>query len=264
MPYIYEPKGKALEYGSLALNLYNGCSHGCAYCYVPQATHTTPQAFAQPRIRPIDEAKLEREIYKIPRATEKPPSVFLCFTCDPWQHLNQTARVTRRFIKALNRSGIGVDCLTKAGLRSTPDFDLLADWPDRNSYGATLTFYKDTFSRIWEPGAALPGERLAALEEAHSRGIPTWASLEPVIDPDQSLELIRLSAPFVDEFKVGKWNHDHPSRRPASMTWSADQIDWAAFARDAVALLESLGKKYYIKQDLAAHLTTENKDAKAL
>ena len=35
MGYIYEPKGRAREYGELALNLYSGCRHGCKYCYVP-------------------------------------------------------------------------------------------------------------------------------------------------------------------------------------------------------------------------------------
>ena len=69
-----------------------------------------------------------------------------------------------------------------------------------------------------------------------------------MIDPEQSRHLIELSAPYVDLFKVGKWNHD--SRGAA--------IDWPKFACDAVALLESLGKKYYIKKDLAAFLP-ENK-----
>ena len=33
MKVIYEPKGRAKEYAELAVNLYNGCSHGCEYCY---------------------------------------------------------------------------------------------------------------------------------------------------------------------------------------------------------------------------------------
>ena len=60
----------------------------------------------------------------------------------------------------------------------------------------------------------------------------------------QSLELIHLSADYVDTFKVGKWNHDG----------RANAIDWPAFAPAAVELLESLGKDYYIKKDLAVYL----------
>ena len=28
---IYEPKGRAGEYCGLAINIYNGCNHGCTY-----------------------------------------------------------------------------------------------------------------------------------------------------------------------------------------------------------------------------------------
>ncbi len=34
---IYAPKGRALEYGELALNIYTGCPHRCSYCYAPLA-----------------------------------------------------------------------------------------------------------------------------------------------------------------------------------------------------------------------------------
>ena len=37
---IYEPTGSARSDASLALNIYNGCSHACKYCYVPSATFT--------------------------------------------------------------------------------------------------------------------------------------------------------------------------------------------------------------------------------
>ncbi len=65
-----------------------------------------------------------------------------------------------------------------------------------------------------------------------------------MIDPEQSLELIRETKDFADEFKIGRWNHDP----------EADKIDWKAFAGDAVALCQKLGKQYYIKRDLAVFL----------
>ena len=49
---IYEPKGKALEYAPLALNLYDACPHGCTYCYCPAVLHRPPASFfvaGQPR-----------------------------------------------------------------------------------------------------------------------------------------------------------------------------------------------------------------------
>ena len=240
MPVIYEPKGKALEYAPLAVNLYDGCQHGCTYCYAPDVLHKDKAQFidAKPRLDII--ARLSKEAPKRPQAGNK-ASVLLCFTCDPYQPLEDTHMITRRAINILHAHGYAVSILTKGGHRATRDFDLLTD---EDLFGTTLTFIDEGDSKHWEPGAALPGDRLRALQIAHDHGIRTWVSLEPVIDPRQTLELISATHKYVDEFKVGKWNHDP----------RAADIDWRKFGHDAINLLENLGKKYYIKADLKKHL----------
>ena len=239
MGYIYKPKGKAGEYGELALNIYKGCGHGCKYCYVPPILYQTPEQFhANPQPRPLDQRILSRELDAL-----RGKSVFLCFTCDPYQPVDTEAKVTREVIQRLRLYGISPNILTKGGTRSARDFDLLSKDPGAK-YGATLTFLDDSLSLLWEPGASLPQHRIKALQEAHSLGIQTWASLEPVIDPAQSLQIIRETKDFVDEYKIGRWNHDP----------RADRIDWKAFGQEAVELCRTLGKKYYIKKDLAVFL----------
>lgn len=42
---IYEPKGKAKEYGDYALNIYTGCPHRCFYCFAPDVLHKDREAF---------------------------------------------------------------------------------------------------------------------------------------------------------------------------------------------------------------------------
>lgn len=37
MHIIYKTTGRAREYSELAVNLYQGCAHACAYCYAPAA-----------------------------------------------------------------------------------------------------------------------------------------------------------------------------------------------------------------------------------
>ena len=246
MSMIYQPKGKALEYSDLALNLYTGCSHGCHYCYAPLALHKDRIEFhadVKPRKNIIN--KLEKEAPK-----HRGKEVFLCFSCDPYGPELDTT-VTREAIRILRNSNIGVNILTKGGLRLLRDIDLLQPNSNYSPYkvgdytpckvGATLTFMDMQHSLTWEPHAAVPSQRLEMLRIAHESGISTWASLEPVIDPKQTLELIRKSAPFVDHYKVGRWNYDK----------RANEIDWAKFLREVTALLESLGKDYYIKKDLA-------------
>ena len=114
----------------------------------------------------------------------------------------------------------------------------------RNKIGATLTFFDEAISREWEPEAAVPINRVEMLRIAKARGITTWASIEPVIIPSESLEIMELALPYVDEFKIGKWNHDK----------AADAIDWSKFAGDVVALMEKNGKRYLLKDDLRKYL----------
>lgn len=238
--YIYEPKGKAGEYGEYALNLYDGCTHGCKYCYVPAIRYKTPEVYHSCAV--ARKFNLEGLKGEIRNHAGKP--LFFCFTCDPYQPINEKERLTGRVIGLCHKAQIPVTILTKGGKRSGVDFPLLAKSPTLSKYGATLTFLNNEESLEWEPGAALPGERIDMLRKAHEMGIPTWASLEPVIDPEQSLEIIRQCYAFVDHFKVGKWNHDP----------RANAIDWKKFAHDAVSLLESLGASYYIKVDLRKYL----------
>lgn len=239
MPYIYKPRGKAGEYGELALNHYKGCAHGCKYCYVPAILYQTREEFqANPHPRKFDHRLLNKELEAF---TGK--NIFLSFTSDPYQPVDVELKITREIIQKILFYDASVTILTKGGSRSIRDFDLLAGDP-KSRYGATLTFLNPEDSLKWEPGAALPQERIDALRRAHDLGIRTWISLEPVVSPEQTLEIIRLTHGFVDKFAIGKWNHDP----------EAGKIDWKAFAQEAVELCQSLGKKFYIKKDLASFL----------
>jgi len=78
------------------------------------------------------------------------------------------------------------------------------------------------------------------LRKTHELGITTWVSLEPVIDPAESIEIIRQTHTFVDLFKVGKLNY-HPRGK---------EIDWRKFLQECIATLKQYGCQYYIKKDL--------------
>lgn len=241
MSIIYEPKGRAREYSALAANLYRGCSHGCRYCYVPTITYQTPEEFhSNPTPRTNILEQLKKDTTKF---TGRGP-VLLCFTCDPYQPIEERYGITRAAIQILHSADIPVTILTKGGRRAERDFSLLGP---RDSVGASLTFINKHDSLEWEPYAALPQERIDMLKHAKEQGLRTWASIEPVIDPEQSLALIRETAQFVDIFKVGKLNH-HPL---------AEKIDWRDFGLKAVKLLRELNKPFYIKRDLRAYLTNQ-------
>jgi DNA repair photolyase len=218
---IYEPKGKAKEYGDYAINIYTGCPHECFYCFAPSVLRKVKDDFhkcVEPRKNIVEEVKRQIEREKI---TGK--LIHLCFTCDPYPCGYDTTP-TREIIKIIKESGNNVQILTKGDGRR--DFDLL----DRNDwYGITLDGTKCK---------APIRERLESLAVAHSRGIKTWVSLEPVTDERIFFINLHCVSVFADKVKIGKLNY-HPSN-----------IDWKTFGEKAEALCKSMGIDYYIKDGL--------------
>ncbi len=240
---IYETRGLAREYSELACNLYNGCSHGCVYCYAPRVLRMERDQFLEPAPRLGILERLEEDARRLERRGEC-RSVLLCFTCDPYQPDEAKHQLTRGAIELLHAHGLGVNILTKAGALPLRDLELFGP---RDSFGVTLTTTSDAESRTWEPGAASPAERILLLRRFHDAGVRTWASLEPVIYPQQTLELICATAAYVDEYKIGKLNY-HPHT-----FFHTDRV-LARFVQDVIDVCEHIGVRYTLKESLAAYL----------
>lgn len=235
---VYEPKGRAREYAPLALNIFRGCGHRCSYCYAPASLKMDRTEFINPAPRKDIIKKLEKEL-KSGMSLFQPedkPQVLLCFSCDPYQPLNDSLRLTRKVILLLHDAGYPVHVLTKGGTRAVPDFGLLTKKND--AFATTMTFMNPELSIKYEPNAALPKNRIEAIRIAHDLGIFTWVSLEPVIDKDETLAVIEATHDIVDHYKIGKLNHE------------TSQIDWKAFGEEVQCIMIKLGKSHYIKKDL--------------
>jgi DNA repair photolyase len=233
---IYEPAGKAREYSPLALNLYSGCDHGCDYCYVPNI-------FTRNRNYNHGAVSITKGIATIEADCKKhqdsPKQVLLSFTTDPYNGKEPGQRITRQALIMLERYNIPVAILTKGGRRCLLDLDIFKFFGENIKVGATLTHDNDKDSLKNEPGAAPHSERISALEELYKAGIKTWVSLEPVISATQTLNIIKETHKYVNHYKVGKLNH------------VSNNTDWHKFLVDSVNLLRGLGKKFYVKKDLA-------------
>jgi len=142
----------------------------------------------------------------------------------------------------LRDHGLGFCVLTKGGSRALADIDLYR--PDRDAFAATLTSLDDTVSKKWERNAALPGDRIETLKKFHEHGIFTWVSLEPTLDCDTSIEIVRETHKFVDLFKVGRVNY-----LPMTKT-----TDWEDYTHRMIAVMKELGAAHYIKKDLQQYL----------
>jgi DNA repair photolyase len=238
--FIYAPKGKAGEYAPFAANPYRGCGHKCDYCYVPLVLKMKREEFDAGAIeRPDYIGKLRKDAVKYQAAGFR-GQVMLSFTSDPY-HPGDTT-LTRQTIQCLQEHGMAVCTLTKGGTRSLRDLDLFR--PSRDAFASTLTSLDDAFSLKWERGAALPGDRITALKKFHRRNIYTWVSLEPTLDCDSSLQIIKRTHEFVDLYKIGRVNY-----LPMTKT-----TDWQDYTERMMALCSKLGVTHYFKKDLQQYL----------
>jgi DNA repair photolyase len=251
MKLIYQPKGKAREYSPYALNIYSGgCDHACRYCYCHDIMRGNWGKDAAER----DLSGLAAQAKKCGR------QIMLSFISDPYCSADINYQSTRKALTILKEYGCSVAVLTKGGGRCLRDMDLFKEWPDKRiKVGATLTFWDSEKSAEWEPGAASPVDRVQTLRVLNQAGIETFVSIEPVIEPKESLACISNSLPFCGSYKVGKWNHDKRGQ----------EIDWKSFGISAVEVLREAGKRIYVKKDLqpyfpSGYLTHDETDMDCL
>jgi len=82
------------------------------------------------------------------------------------------------------------------------------------------------------------------LRAFHDAGIFTWVSLEPTLDCESSIDIVRRTHEYVDLFKIGRANY-------LPMT---NNTDWESYTHRMVELCNELGVRHYIKKDLQQYL----------
>lgn len=226
MKAIYKPKGAAGEYAELALNIYTGCTNGCAYCYAPGVMRKTREEFAKDVT--VREGLLEALERQLAGGGYEGKTIHLCFTCDPYP-IRVDHTPTREAIRMLKDAGCRIQLLTK-----NPDFSF-KDWcllDEGDCIGTTISGDDSQ-----EGGASFTSTRLSYLRLAKEHGFGTWVSCEPVLDPEFIKKLVMRHG-YIDLFKFGKLNH------------RKSDIDWASFGIEISQLCEQYGREYMLKDSL--------------
>lgn len=201
---IYSPKGAAAEYGKAGCNFYNGCPHNCSYCYLKRGVTsktlgktdvTLKKCFRNPQhALEVFHEELFRNLDYL-----KQTGIFFSFSTDPL--IEETQLLTLCAAKAAVLQGVPVKILTKASDYrewTTILGELNEEQRRMIAFGFTLTGCDDM-----EPGAPSNAERIRVMEELHFYGFRTFASIEPVINPDKSFEMIQATLEFCDLYLIG-------------------------------------------------------------
>lgn len=167
-----------------SINPYQGCEHGCVYCY------------ARPSHSYLDLSPgldFETQIFYKPSAIqsllsewEKPGYVCQPITIgantDPYQPAEKTLEITRRLLETFLEHRHPVTLISKGGLMSR-DLDLLAALAKRNlvSVAISIPTMNAELKRILEPRVPAAEVRFRLMRELADAGVPTTLLLAPVI-----------------------------------------------------------------------------------
>ncbi len=174
-----------------SVNPYQGCEHGCVYCYArpSHAYHGfspgldfETRIIARPNIAEVLREELAKPGYR-------PAPVALGANTDPWQPVERKLGITRRVLEVLAEARHPLTLVTKSSLVER-DLDLLGDMVRDNLVHATVsicTLDADLARRL-EPRAASLARRLKTLARLTDAGIPCAVLVAPMIpmltDPD--------------------------------------------------------------------------------
>ncbi len=237
---IYEPGG-ITEFARLALNREVGCVHDCKYCYGPASMHVKREDWTKPRAKDNYWTNLLFDLRKREKRGLPKHQVLMEYSGDCYGDPNDA--LTGESIKMLHDFGYGVCILTKAPMNAVKNIALFD--PKIDCFGSTITTFDPVELAEWEPKAPCPQDSLAALKEFHDAGIYTWISMEPIISPATSLQVIELTHQHVDHYKTGLMNP-----RGMALPDGYAKHDWKAYAADFIKACESYGKTWYCKHTL--------------
>jgi DNA repair photolyase len=185
---------------SYSMNPYQGCEHGCIYCYA-RNTHTywgygagldfERKIIIKPNAAEVLAAQLEAPHWQV-----KP--LMLSGNTDCYQPIEQKMQLTRRMLEVLLQYRHPVSIITKNAL-ILRDLDLLTQLDKLNllHVNISLTTLNEDLRLRLEPRTATAAKRLAVIKQLAEAGLSVNVMLAPIIpglNDHEIPELLRRAA----------------------------------------------------------------------
>ncbi|WP_378180829.1 PA0069 family radical SAM protein [Aquimarina sp. SS2-1] len=179
-----------------SLNPYQGCEHGCVYCYARNSHEYwgygagldfESKILVKKNAPDLLEKKLKNKNWKA-------FPIALSGNTDCYQPIEKKLRITRKLLETFLRYKHPVGIITKNALIQR-DVDILSELAKDNlvSVFLSITSLQEETRRILEPRTASVKKRLQTLEKLNSLGIPTSVMMAPIIPSINSHEILTLS-----------------------------------------------------------------------
>jgi len=168
-----------------SLNPYSGCAFSCKYCYVREMPI---QKFREiPWGQWIDIKTNAAENYRAEmmklRKKDKTVNLFMSSATDPYQPIERKVGMTRAILEEMIQYPPDLLQVQTRGPLITRDLDLLLKLKEKCELLVSMTIETDRedVKQIFAPYAPGIRLRLKALRKIHDAGIPTQASISPVL-----------------------------------------------------------------------------------
>jgi DNA repair photolyase len=184
-----------------SINPYQGCEHGCVYCYA-RPSHSyldlSPGLDFETRIfyKPNAASRLQNEWEK-PGYSCSP--ITIGANTDPYQPAEKRLGITRQLLELFLEHRHPVSLITKGTLIER-DLDVLAKLAERRlcSVAVSLPTLDVALKRVMEPRVPAAEARLRVIRELVANGIPTSVLVAPVIPAINDTEIERIIAAAAD------------------------------------------------------------------
>lgn len=184
-----------------SLNPYQGCEHGCVYCYARISHEYWGYGGGLDFERKILVKKNAPQLLeeKLLSRNWKAATIVLSGNTDCYQPLEKKLEITRKCLEIFVRYRHPVGIITKNAL-ILRDLDLLRDLASDTLVGVniSITTLSEKTRQLLEPRTATIARRLEAVSRLSSAGIPVNVMLAPIIPGINSHEMLPLAKAAAD------------------------------------------------------------------
>jgi len=184
-----------------SLNPYQGCEHGCIYCYARNSHmywgYEAGIDFESKVLYKANASELLSSFFM--KKSWKARPIMLSGNTDCYQPIEAKLKLSRSLIEVFNRFQNPLGVITKNHLICR-DIDLLRAMAEKDLVHVylSLTTLDEDLRRRMEPRTSSSKNRLKAIEELSNAGIPTGVMLAPIIPGLNSHEIPALAKAAAD------------------------------------------------------------------
>lgn len=188
-----------------SMNPYQGCEHGCIYCYARNSHEywgLSPGLDFERKILVKKDAPRLLETF-LKRKTWKAKTIVMSGNTDCYQPAEEQFRLTRQCLEVFLKYRHPVVIITKNS-RILKDLDIIKDLNTYNliAINISITSLSETTRRVLEPRTTTINKRLKTVKTLNDLGIPVNVMLAPIIPSINSHEILPMAKAAADNGAV--------------------------------------------------------------